>query len=93
MSNLVSHWQSYVSAIGGVSKPTSTTSTTQPFETTSSKIGVSGFLDLTPKPSNTQFQANYDAMSGTWQGVHASEKAALKSRMDKTEFMPYSLTK
>ena len=93
MSGLISHWQSYVSAIGGTVKPTSTTATTQPFDTTSSKIGVSGFLDLTPKPSNAQFQANYDAMSGSWQGVHASEKATLKARTDQTEFMPYSLTK
>jgi hypothetical protein len=90
MSNLVNHWQSYVNAIGGTTKPTSTTSITQPFQTTSSKIGVSGFLDLTPKPSDAQFQARYDAMSGSWEGVSASEKAVLKSKTDKTEFMPYS---
>lgn len=92
MSSLRDHWNDYVNAIGGSTKPNSTTS--EPFPTTSTKIGVSGFLDLKPvSTSAQQFQANYDAMSGSWQGVHASEKATLKQRMDKTEFMPYSLTK
>jgi hypothetical protein len=89
MSNLRDHWADYVKSVGGTLKPTSTTS--EPFPNTSTKIGVSGFMDL--KPSASQFQANYDAMSGSWQGVDASEKAVLKQRMDKTEFMPYSLTK
>ncbi len=92
MSNLVDHWQQYIIALGKSGKPASTSSVT-PFENTSSKIGVSGFLDLRPTPSNNEFQARYDAMSGSWEGVHASEKAVLKSRTDKTEFMPYSLTK
>ena len=92
MSNLVDHWKQYITALGNTAKPTSTSSVT-PFNNTSSKIGVSGFLDLRPTPSNAEFQARYDAMSGSWEGVHASEKAVLKSRTDKTEFMPYSLTK
>lgn len=92
MSNLRDHWTDYVKAVGGGIKPTSTTA--EVFPNTSTKIGVSGFLDLKPvSTSASQFQANYDAMSGSWQGVSASEKAVLKQRMDKTEFMPYSLTK
>lgn len=92
MSSLRDHWNDYVKSIGGIMKPTSTTS--EPFPNTSTKIGVSGFMDLKPvSTSAQQFQANYDAMSGSWQGVSASEKAVLKQRMDKTEFMPYSLTK
>jgi hypothetical protein len=89
------HWEQYLAALGKSNKPTSTSSviasgdTSYPFETTSTKIGVSGFLDLKPvSTSAQQFQARYDAMSGSWEGVHASEKAVLKSKTDKTEFMP-----
>ena len=90
MSKLEDHWQQYVKSLsGGIQKPTSTTSVLA-FDNTSSKIGVSGFLDLKPVPSNNEFQARYDAMSGSWEGVSASEKAVLKQRMDKTEFMPFS---
>jgi len=93
MSKISDHWQQYVKALGGNQKPTSTSSVPQ-FENTSTKIGVSGFLDLKPvSTSAQQFQARYDAMSGSWEGVSASEKAVLKSRTDKTEFMPYSFTK
>lgn len=87
------HWEQYLVALGKNSKPTSTSSVlgSSPFETTSTKIGVSGFLDLKPVSTSAQeFQARYDAMSGSWQGVDASEKAVLKSRSDKTEFMPFS---
>jgi len=80
------NWAGYLNALGTKRNPQSTNSI--PFETSSKTIGVSGFLDL--KPSNPTFQANYDAMSGSWKGVSASEKAVLKSRADKTEFMPYS---
>lgn len=93
MSKLADHWEQYLKGVGATIKPTSTSSVI-PFETTSTKIGVSGFLDLKPvSTSAQQFQARYDAMSGSWEGVSASEKAVLKSRMDKTEFMPYSFTK
>lgn len=87
MSKLGDHWEQYLKGIGATLKPSSTTSVTSA-PTTSSKIGVSGFLDLKPNPSNAEFQARYDAMSGSWEGVSASEKAVLKSRTDKTEFMP-----
>jgi hypothetical protein len=90
MSKLADHWEQYLKGIGGTIKPSSTTS----IENTSTKIGVSGFLDLKPvSTSAQQFQTRYDAMSGSWEGVSASEKATLKSRTDKTEFMPYSFTK
>lgn len=82
------HWSGYLNALGKSTAPTSTN--TIPFETSSSKVGVSGFLDL--KPVDTKFQANYDAMSGSWEGVAASEKATLKSRSDKTEFMTYDMS-
>ena len=82
------HWSGYITALGKNPSPTSTN--TIPFENTSTTIGVSGFLDLKPVNTNNQFQARYDAMSGSWEGVSASEKATLKQKSDKTEFMPYS---
>ena len=88
MSKLSDHWEQYLIALGKTTKPTSTSSVI-PFDNTSSKIGVSGFLDLKPVSSSAQqFQARYDAMSGSWEGISASEKAVLKSKTDKTEFMP-----
>ena len=86
MSDIKNHWSGYITALSKNKSPTSTN--TIPFENTSTTIGVSGFLDL--KPTNTQFQAQYDAMSGSWEGVSASDKATLKQKSDKTEFMPYS---
>ena len=80
------HWSGYITALGKNPSPSSTN--TIPFENTSTTIGVSGFLDL--KPENTKFQARYDAMSGSWEGVSASEKATLKSKADRTEFMSWS---
>jgi len=81
------HWSGYINALGKTPTPSSTNSI--PFQNTSTKIGVSGFLDI--KPTNTNsFQPRYDAMSGSWEGVSASEKATLKQKSDKTEFMPYS---
>lgn len=89
MSKLSDHWEQYLVGLGKTTKPTSTSSVI-PFENTSSKIGVSGFLDLNPvSTSAQQFQARYDAMSGTWEGIHASERATLKGKADKTEFAPF----
>ena len=84
MSDMKTHWSGFLNALGKAPNPTSTN--TLPFENTSTKIGVSGFLDL--KQSNSEFQARYDAMSGSWEGVDASDKAVLKSKSDKTQFMP-----
>ena len=55
------HWSGYLNAIGKMN-PISTT--TIPFETSSSKIGVSGFLDLKQKEDKSQ--TRYDAMSGAF---------------------------
>ena len=74
------HWSGYLNAVGKMTPKSSS-------ENTSSKIGVSGFLDL--KPANPEFQAKYDAMSGSWEGVTASEKATLNQKADKTEFMSW----
>lgn len=82
------HWSGYVNALGKAGAPTSTNSI--PFQTSSTKIGVSGFLDVKPTNTSAQFQPRYDAMAGSWEGVSASEKATLKQKSDKTEFMPYS---
>lgn len=88
MSGIKNHWSGYVDALGKTGVPASTNSI--PYQTTSTKIGVSGFLDVKPTPEGSQFQPRYDAMSGSWEGVSASEKATLKQKSDKTEFMPYS---
>lgn len=89
MSDMKNHWSGYINALG--KSPTPMSTNTIPFENTSTKIGVSGFLDLKPINTNNQFQARYDAMSGSWEGVSASEKATLNQKTDKTEFMPYSM--
>lgn len=83
------HWSGYLNALDKTISPTSTNSI--PFQNTSTKIGVSGFLDLKPTNTSAQFQPRYDAMSGSWEGVSASEKATLKQKSDRTEFMPYSV--
>ena len=88
MTDMKNHWSGYITALGKNPSPTSTN--TIPFENTSTTIGVSGFLDLKPLNTNNQFQARYDAMSGSWEGVSASDKATLNQKSDKTEFMPYS---
>jgi hypothetical protein len=84
MSDMKTHWAGFLNAMGKTPNPTSTN--TLPFENTSTKIGVSGFLDL--KSSKSEFQARYDAMSGSCEGVDASDKAVLKSKSDRTQFMP-----
>jgi len=85
MSEMKTHWSGYLNALGKSTAPTSTN--TIPFENTSTKIGVSGFLDL--KPAKPEIQARYDAMSGSWEGVEASEKAVLKSKVVTTDFMSF----
>jgi hypothetical protein len=88
MSELKNHWNGYLNAVGKTITPSSTNSI--PYQTSSTKIGVSGFLDVKPTSTGAQFQPRYDAMAGSWEGVSASEKATLKQKGDKTEFMPYS---
>jgi hypothetical protein len=84
MSDMKNHWNGYMNAIGGTPKPISTNS--QEFPNSSSKIGVSGFLDL--KPAKPEIQARYDAMNPTWGGIDATNKAVFVHDMFKTDYMP-----
>lgn len=83
MSNMKDHWASYITALGKNSAPQGSNS-----ENTSTKIGVSGFLDV--KAEEHKIEPRYDAMNSTWAGVEASNKAIQQNRLTKTEFMPYS---
>jgi len=87
MSDLKKHWSGFLTALGKTSAPVYSNDVA--FQTSSSKIGVSGFLDL--KPANPAFQARYDAMAGSWEGVAASEKAVLQPKHT-TQFMSWSHT-
>ncbi len=80
--NWQDHWKGYITALSGYQTP----STSVPaYQTSSSETGVSGFMDLfVRKP---EIQARYDAMSGSWEGVQASENA-LSQGLFKTEAMP-----
>lgn len=80
------HWASYITAMGKSSSPQGSNSL--PYENTSTKIGVSGFLDV--KASENKIEPRYDAMNIQWAGVEASNKATQKSRVVTTDFMPYS---
>lgn len=82
--SLDKHWSDYLNALGKSGKPAS--SNTLPFPTSSNQLGVSGFLDLTPK--QPEIQARYDAMSLNWEGVSATEKAIFKGDMFKPDSMP-----
>jgi hypothetical protein len=77
------HWQGYLNALGKT--PIPQTSTPALYQTSSSELGVSGFLDL--KPKSPEIQAQYDAMSGSWAGVDASNKAISKGVFS-TDAMP-----
>jgi hypothetical protein len=76
------HWEGYLSALGKTPVPQSSVPA---YQTSSSDLGVSGFLDMTPK--NPEIQAKYDAMSGSWAGVDASNKAISKGVFS-TDAMP-----
>ena len=82
MSDMKTHWSGFLTALNKTPTPKSSNS----FETSSTQIGVSGFLDL--KPTKPEMQ-KYDAMSASWEGVEASEKSFLKSKADKTEFLSW----
>jgi hypothetical protein len=76
------HWEGYLNALGKTPVPQSSVPA---YQTSSSDLGVSGFLDMTPK--NPEMQARYDAMSGSWAGVDASNKAISKGVFS-TDAMP-----
>jgi len=77
------HWSGYLNAVGGTPVPQS--SMPAPYPTSDSSTGKTGFLDLAVKKPD--IQARYDAMSGSWAGVQASE-GAITSGVFKTEAMP-----
>jgi len=80
------HWAGYMNAVGKVNTtPSSSMPPVTLYKTTDSTIGVSGFLDLTPK--QPEIQARYDAMSGNWGGVEATNKA-LANGLFSTDAMP-----
>lgn len=81
------HWNGYLNALGKSRILTSTNCI--PLENTT-KIGVSGFLDLKPINTNSQIQPRYDIMLGSRDGISSSEMNTLNQKSDKTEFMPYS---
>jgi hypothetical protein len=76
------HWEGYLNALGKTPVPQTSVPA---YQNTSSEIGISGFFDL--KPKNPQVQAQYDAMSGSWAGVDASNKAVSKGVFS-TDAMP-----
>jgi hypothetical protein len=75
------HWSGYLNAVGATPQPLSSTT----YLTSDSRLGVSGFLDLTPK--KPEDQSKYDAMSGSWAGVDAAEQA-IRHGAFKTSSMP-----
>ena len=79
------HWSGYLNALNKQFVPKSSMNPQDLYPTTDSSIGVSGFLDLTPK--QTAIQARYDAMSGSWEGVSASN-AAVGKGVFSTDSMP-----
>jgi len=81
------HWSGYLNAVGGT--PVPQTSMPAPYLTSDSSTGTSGFLDLQVKKPD--IQARYDAMSGSWGGVKASD-SAISSGVFKAESMPIDKT-
>jgi hypothetical protein len=77
------HWASYITALGKSQTPQGSNT-----ENTSTKIGVSGFLDV--KPTEHKIDQRYDAMTTQWAGVEASNKATHQNKVGSTDFMPYS---
>jgi|UniRef100_A0A6C0CUI9 hypothetical protein len=66
-------WQAYITALGAQKPPASSIDTGIPFSNTEGGPAT-GFVEL--KPKNLDIQKRYDAMSGSWEGVSASESAA-----------------
>ena len=77
------HWAGYLKAVGGTPVPATSHPPVATYKTTDDSKGNTGFLDLNPK--KPEVQARYDAMSGSWEGVKASD-AALKNGVFATEF-------
>lgn len=85
MSGLSDHWSNQVKALGA-SKVPATTKEAPPYPTTESNIVPhTGFLNL--KVKHPEQQKKQDAMSGSWEGVSASD-AAIANGLFKADFMP-----
>jgi hypothetical protein len=72
-----SHWSGYLKALGLTKPPRTTIDQGVPFPTTEGNTVSTGFIEW--KTPNPEIQKKYDAMSGSWQGVKASEAAAASS--------------
>ena len=79
-------WKGYQDANDAYAIPQSTNPELPKYETSDSRPGKTGFQDL--KPSYPELQANYDAMSGSWKGIKASNKATTKDGDFKSGAMP-----
>ena len=76
-------WQGYITALGGQKPPASNIDQGMAFPNTEGNTVSTGFVEW--KPKNTEIQKRYDAMSGSWQGIQASESAAMS--IFKPDFM------
>jgi hypothetical protein len=68
-------WLNYNASLGVQTLPKSTSA--EPYHTSSSELGVSGFQDL--KPANPEVQARYDAMSPNWNGITGANPSVYRS--------------
>jgi hypothetical protein len=80
-----SHWAGYLKAVGATVVPTTSNPPVATYKATDDSKGMTGFLDLNPK--NPEVQARYDAMSGSWAGIKASDAAVSKGIFN-TDFAP-----
>ncbi len=79
------HWQGYLNALTTQKTPQTTMPDVAPYDTSSNEPNKTGFMDLLVNPIQQKIQARYDAMSGSWEGVDASEANA---SLFKTEHAP-----
>jgi hypothetical protein len=80
-----SHWAGDLKAVGATVVPTTSNPPVATYKTTDDSKGMTGFLDLNPK--KPEVQARYDAMSGSWAGIKASDAAVSKGIFN-TDFAP-----
>jgi hypothetical protein len=80
-----SSWKGYITALGKSKRPAGTIDTGA-FPTTEGNTISTGFIEW--KTPNPKLQARYDAMSGSWEGVKASEAGSAK--IFKGDFAPVS---
>jgi hypothetical protein len=80
-------WQGYITALGNQKPPASNMDTGLKYPNTEGGPAT-GFIELIPK--NAEQQKKFDAMSGSWEGIKASEAAA--NTVFKHEFAPVPTT-